>query len=606
MIAPSWLTHQWRDRDRFLILIDSQYLNERFAALQALWEADPQHCERLHVVGFLEQAAETVQRVQRTEACDGRVTLTVYCGDPVTVVSKMRLSADALWFDERSAGDPRLLQWLARKASMPGAQLAGPVNENTQTVLRRLGFETPPGQSGGPWRRRLRRDFALESPASPAKPGPNGGRLAIVIGAGLAGAAVATELAQRGWQVQVLERGDQIASEASGNPAAAFRPHVSMDDCPLSRLSRAGIEALDRSLMRHGAYDDQIAQRTGLIEVARDLADADRLAALARAVSHPSGRTGGVQVVDQDAASTIAGTRLRRGGLWLQDAGWARPPALCARWLCLDGKALPWAARIQVRLGVQAHELIQESGQWVVRDATGQELARAAVVVLANPQSAVALAEQAGGTVAPLRTVPGAIGRFAPGQLPAVRCALSGTGYLLPETAGEVIAGADYEGGAVTTSALLPLLIDGAGLVSGEVNRSEGDCGEVNRGECDRAEGDRAGDGGIAPRFGVRSSVRYATRDHLPVAGSVPVASALAGLAAGTVLPNIPRLPGLFILNGYGSRGLVWAALLAQLVAARISGEPDPLTSDLVDAVDPARFWRRDHLNRTIRALTSG
>jgi tRNA 5-methylaminomethyl-2-thiouridine biosynthesis bifunctional protein len=80
----------------------------------------------------------------------------------------------------------------------------------------------------------------------------------------------------------------------------------------------------------------------------------------------------------------------------------------------------------------------------------------------------------------------------------------------------------------------------------------------------------------------------------------------LAGLAAGTVLPNIPRLPGLFILSGYGSRGLVWSALLAQLVAARISGEPDPLTSDLVDAVDPARFWRRDHLNRTIRALTSG
>lgn len=164
-----------------------------------------------------------------------------------------------------------------------------------------------------------------------------------------------------------------------------------------------------------------------------------------------------------------------------------------------------------------------------------------------------------------------------------------------------MIAGADYEGGAVTTSALLPLLIDGADLVS-----REGDRAEVNRGEGDRDEGDRAGDGGIAPRFGARSSVRYATRDHLPVAGPVPVASALAGLAAGTVLPNIPRLPGLFILSGYGSRGLVWAALLAQLVGARISGEPDPLTSDLVDAVDPARFWRRDHLNRTIRALTSG
>ena len=108
MIAPGWLTHQWRDRDRFLILIDAQHLNERFAALQALWEADPQHCERLHVVSLREQVADTVHR---TEACDGRVTLTVYRGDPVTVVSKMRLSVDALWFGEHSAADLRLLQW---------------------------------------------------------------------------------------------------------------------------------------------------------------------------------------------------------------------------------------------------------------------------------------------------------------------------------------------------------------------------------------------------------------------------------------------------------------------------------------------------------------
>ncbi|NBS96055.1 MAG: hypothetical protein EBT08_07890, partial [Betaproteobacteria bacterium] len=144
MIAPGWLTHQWRDRDRFLILIDAQHLNERFAALQALWEADPQHCERLHVVSFREQVADTVHR---TEACDGRVTLTVYRGDPVTVVSKMRLSVDALWFGEHSAADLRLLQWLARKASGPGAQLAGPVTESTQAVLRRLGFETPPEQA---------------------------------------------------------------------------------------------------------------------------------------------------------------------------------------------------------------------------------------------------------------------------------------------------------------------------------------------------------------------------------------------------------------------------------------------------------------------------
>jgi tRNA 5-methylaminomethyl-2-thiouridine biosynthesis bifunctional protein len=85
------------------------------------------------------------------------------------------------------------------------------------------------------------------------------------------------------------------------------------------------------------------------------------------------------------------------------------------------------------------------------------------------------------------------------------------------------------------------------------------------------------------------------------VAGEVPVAVSL-GSKVDAPLPKIVRLPGLFVLTGYGSRGLVWSALLAQLVAARINGEPDPLDAALIDAVDPARFWRRDRLKRTITA----
>ena len=144
---------------------------------------------------------------------------------------------------------------------------------------------------------------------------------------------------------------------------------------------------------------------------------------------------------------------------------------------------------------------------------------------------------------------------------------LSGAGYLLPPTWGEVIAGADYGGGPLNSDALAELLMNGPDTV--------------------------------VPEFGSRSSVRYATRDHLPLAGAVPVAVS-PGSEVDARLPEIARLPGLFVLTGYGSRGLVWSALLAQLVAARINGEPDPLDAALVDAVDPARFWRRDRLKRTI------
>lgn len=599
---PEWLAEHWRGRDRCLILIDALEPYVQFEALKLLWAADPHRCRNLHVIGFVDTIADHVERID----CDqGRLTLTLHRGPPLITVRRMRVVADVVLFGIRAANDDHLLEWLARKASAPGAQLDGPSTQQTRAVLGRLGFRPTSEGSHARWRHRTR-----ASPL-PSDSDLDGARRAIVIGAGLAGSAVATELAQRGWMVEVLEQCDAIAPEASGNPAAAFREHLSLDDCALSRLSRAGVAALDRSLERHGAYADKIAERTGLIEVADSVDDLHRLNALVQAfrlrasegleADESSGRqlnqsldqslNQSLALLDQRAASIKAGAALRFGGLWLRGAGWVRPPALCARWLGTDQKGLPWGTQIRVQRGVAAHGLQAEAGQWVICDPHGEELARAPIVILANAQTAASLAERAGGALAALRAVPGSIGRFAPDQLNAVSCALSGAGYLLPPTEGEIIAGADYEGGPLNSSALSRLLQH---------------CPE-----------------GVAPQFGTRSSVRYATRDHLPVAGAVPAAEPArswvgvgasvgpgvdAGEGAGsgavlkreTRLPKIPRLPGLFVLTGFGSRGLVWSALLAQLIAARVNGEPDPLDAALVDAVDPARFWRRDRLKRTI------
>jgi tRNA 5-methylaminomethyl-2-thiouridine biosynthesis bifunctional protein len=75
------------------------------------------------------------------------------------------------------------------------------------------------------------------------------GRCAV-IGAGLAGAAVAASLARRGWQVTVLDAADRPAAGASGLPVGMLAPHVSPDDALLSRLTRAGIRATWSELVR--------------------------------------------------------------------------------------------------------------------------------------------------------------------------------------------------------------------------------------------------------------------------------------------------------------------------------------------------------------------
>jgi tRNA 5-methylaminomethyl-2-thiouridine biosynthesis bifunctional protein len=65
-----------------------------------------------------------------------------------------------------------------------------------------------------------------------------------------------------------------------------------------------------------------------------------------------------------------------------------------------------------------------------------------------------------------------------------------------------------------------------------------------------------------------------------------------------TVAPD--RLPlvgeladGVYGALAYGSRGLLWAALAAEVLASELEGEPMPVEGTLLNALDPARFARR-------------
>jgi tRNA 5-methylaminomethyl-2-thiouridine biosynthesis bifunctional protein len=87
---------------------------------------------------------------------------------------------------------------------------------------------------------------------------------------------------------------------------------------------------------------------------------------------------------------------------------------------------------------------------------------------------------------------------------------------------------------------------------------------------------------------------RATTPDRLPIVGAVPLAR--TGIPPGTRLDQarlVPRIPGLFVLGGLASRGLTWAPLAAEVLAAWIDGSPLPLEADLLDAIDPARWLVR-------------
>ena len=77
----------------------------------------------------------------------------------------------------------------------------------------------------------------------------------------------------------------------------------------------------------------------------------------------------------------------------------------------------------------------------------------------------------------------------------------------------------------------------------------------------------------IDSNAGGRVGFRAVTPDRLPVVGRVA-----------------ENLYGAF---AYGSRGLVWSALAAEIVACELEGEPLPVEASLLKALDPGRFRRR-------------
>jgi tRNA 5-methylaminomethyl-2-thiouridine biosynthesis bifunctional protein len=49
----------------------------------------------------------------------------------------------------------------------------------------------------------------------------------------------------------------------------------------------------------------------------------------------------------------------------------------------------------------------------------------------------------------------------------------------------------------------------------------------------------------------------------------------------------------------FGSRGLIWAALAAEIIASQLEGEPLPLEGALLKALDPGRFSARAAARRS-------
>lgn len=608
-LAGNRLPERWQGREHFVILETGFGLGLNLLATWAAWRADAQHCERLHFVScelqpfrrehlaalhapFVAQAPELGPLAEELHAAwptltpglhripleQGRVILSLYLGEATEGLARLGVQADAFYLDGFSpAKNPQL--WSARifhqlaRLSAPDATLATwSVAGDVREGLRRAGFEThkAPGFGGkrqmllGHLHPRAVRSPAMRPAARSVSPdGADTQRNVLVIGAGLAGSTVAERLAARGWQVTVIDAADHAAAGASGNHAGVLRPLPSLDDNRLGRLTRAGtLYALRHFAQLHARGQSVRFDPCGVLHLARDAAQADKQQAVVERLRPPAEH---LQFVNAQQASTLAGWPLEQGGWWFPEGGWVQPHSLCRANLAAHPH------HIRCLFGQTVAGLQHDGQHWHAVDHAGRSLAHAPHILIANGVG--------------IRTLPHTA------HLPVVSA--RGQVSLLPAEAGTAPQVVVCRGGYVSPA------VDGLRCAGATFSVHDDD---PTLRSADHAENLHKLDtilpgylGTSNPPLAGRVGFRPASPDRLPLAGALPMPLPGTSGTSGTgrKTSDIARYPGLWVISGFGARGLVFAPLVAEALASQLCGEPLPLESDLWEALDPARFLLR-------------
>ncbi|NYT86276.1 FAD-dependent 5-carboxymethylaminomethyl-2-thiouridine(34) oxidoreductase MnmC [Pollutimonas harenae] len=571
------LIDRWRNQDSFTVCETGFGLGHNFLALWQAWRDDPHRPTRLHMVSFelhpftrrdLELlwqnlpeserrlAAQLVQAwppllpgLHRLEFEGGALTLTLAFGSVERLARQVSARVDAYFLDgfaprvNPEMWSRHLFGQLVRMANAGATAASWCCAGEMRRGLRDAGFlvSKVPGFGG-------KREITVAT----LRPGmgqqriqaPTGSKI-VVVGGGLAGAGVAQALMLRGHEVEVLDPvfAQGLGGSHKGHIAAALTPVISRDDDIRARLSRAGVL---RALQRwQGLPEPARPRRCGTLELARDAQHAAERLLAVNELGFPSDW---VRWVEADEARALTGVGSNRGGLWFADGQLVQPEPLLHALFSLPGLYCTDQLVGSVHAG--------PAEQWMVCDKHGQVLASAPNVVLAN-------AWHASGLLSGMADVPGLpklraiyrlggqVSNFAAGSFGELKAIVAGEGYCLPAVGKQCVGGSTYTVdpavSQITTQGHQEVMSKIATLLSVPSGRSNS----------------------MPAAMGGWAGWRAAVTDRLPVIGPVSAA------------------PGLWMACAFGSRGLSWAALAGDVIAAQLHGEPVPLERELLQKIAP-------------------
>lgn len=495
------LPDAWRGRSRFCVAELGFGTGLNIVALLDLWRRERPPGGRLSVFsveGFplsraeaaralaawpeLAESAEALLNVwpattpgfHRLDLPALNATLDLAVGEVGWALSQWTGRADA-WFLDGFApstnpdmwSDAVLDQIAARSA--PGARVATfTVAGAVRRGLAERGFavEKRPGHG----RKRERLEARLPEAVAQSED-----RLSVaVVGAGIAGAALARAFAALGVRATVVEA-ERSGAGASGFPSALVTPRLDAGDGVIAALYA---QALSRAASLYRETPGAVIDR-GVLQLEQAPRDAGRFAKIA---VQPIWPEGAMAALDAAACSDRLGEQVPTGGLWMSEAMAVHPAAILEAWL---GEA----ERITTTVG----RIEAADGCWRLVDGADAVIVEADVVVIAAGWGTAGLEPAL--SLAPVR-----------GQADWVEAVAAGTvawgGYMAPTGSG-LLFGATHDRGEMEGG---PSPEASARNLATVAARLPGLAGRIAAAGTTRA----------------RTAVRATTPDRLPLAGPMP------------------------------------------------------------------------------------
>jgi tRNA 5-methylaminomethyl-2-thiouridine biosynthesis bifunctional protein len=498
------------------------------------------------------QYPATVDGIHHLELFDGRVNLCLMFGVAEAMFNEIAQSADPglashntksidAWFIGTES--PQLRQTISA-LSGPDTSMAG----NTDFDVK--------AKTASPWH--LNR----------AKPSQHKKTVAI-LGAGIAGCTAAAALHKRGYKVTVIDRHRMAGQEASGNSQAIIYPKLSVRDQPLPRVNLAALMLASRYYKPF--WDAGYGEQCGVLVVPENAKVQQDFIAISERFSHQDSL---VQMLDNAGLCALSDIKMSSElGLFFPQLGWLPPAQICQQLLQRDSIPL---------LSADIKQLKQSDGNWQLLDEKNQLVIEAETLVIANAYGCEQFEQT---NFLPVTQLRGQISLLSTSEASnGLKTVICGEGYITPAQNGTHNCGATYNKGLFTTAL-----------------REEDHCANIEQmSATDNGLGTALGPQNTASMDG-RANYRCTTKDYLPIVGPVPYLPSFLedyGALRRDARKLVPTLgsyqPNLYVHCGMGSRGLCYAPLTAEILAADIAGEVPPLERELRLAMHPARFLIRD------------